>query len=68
MDTEISADINTFEPFITIKKEGTGLGLPIVRQIVNAHGGTLTYRSSLGKGTTFVIALPLRSPGAVDSE
>lgn len=58
--TGISADVNIFEPFITTKKEGTGLGLPIVRQIVDAHGGTLSYRSEPGKGTTFVVTLPLQ--------
>ena len=66
--TGIPDSINIFEPFITTKKEGTGLGLPIVRQIVDAHGGTLTYRSEPGKGTTFVVVLPLRFHGAVGSE
>ncbi|NOT57642.1 MAG: PAS domain S-box protein [Deltaproteobacteria bacterium] len=55
--------VNIFEPFMTTKKEGTGLGLPIVRQLVDAHGGTLTYRSEPGKGTTFVVALPLQFQG-----
>jgi two-component system, LuxR family, sensor kinase FixL len=64
----ISADVNIFEPFITTKKEGTGLGLPIVRQIIDAHGGTLTYRSEPGKGTTFVVTLPLRSREAAGSK
>jgi two-component system sensor kinase FixL len=66
--TGISPDINIFEPFITTKKEGTGLGLPIVRQIVDAHGGTLTYHSEPGKGTTFVVTLPLRSGEAAGSK
>ncbi|NOT55445.1 MAG: PAS domain S-box protein [Deltaproteobacteria bacterium] len=55
--------VNIFEPFITTKKDGTGLGLPIVRQLVDAHGGTLTYRSEVGKGTTFIVALPVRGQG-----
>lgn len=55
--------VNVFEPFITTKKDGTGLGLPIVRQLVDAHGGTLTYRSEVGKGTTFIVALPVRGQG-----
>ena len=38
---------------------GTGLGLSIVKQIVLSHGGTITPESALGKGTTFVIQLPL---------
>jgi PAS domain S-box-containing protein len=58
--TGIPDGVNIFEPFMTTKKDGTGLGLPIARQLVAAHGGTLTYRSEPGKGTTFVVALPVR--------
>jgi two-component system sensor kinase FixL len=50
--------VNILEPFVTTKAEGTGLGLPIVRQIVNAHGGTLNYSSKPGQGTTFEIMFP----------
>jgi PAS domain S-box-containing protein len=56
--TGIPAGIDIFEPFFTTKPEGTGIGLSIVQQIVSAHGGSVTYRSEHGKGTTFVIALP----------
>ena len=49
--------VNIFEPFITTKPEGTGLGLPVVRQIVAAHGGELTYHTALGQGTTFTVSL-----------
>jgi signal transduction histidine kinase len=38
--------------------EGTGLGLSIAKALAELHGGTLTVRSSLGKGTTVIIALP----------
>lgn len=48
-----------FEPFFSTKKRGTGLGLAIVKQIVEQHDGTITVDSSLGKGTTFRIDLPL---------
>lgn len=54
----IPAGVDIFEPFITTKPQGTGLGLTIVRQIVSAHKGTLTYRSVSGEGTTFTVALP----------
>ena len=50
-----------FEPFFTTKAigNGTGLGLFLSRQIVSAHGGSLTIDSAVGKGTTIVIALPV---------
>ena len=48
-----------FEPFVTTKGErGTGLGLWIVKGIIENHGGKLRVRSKLGKGTVFSIALP----------
>jgi signal transduction histidine kinase len=56
----IPAGINIFEPFFTTKPLGTGIGLSIVQQIVNAHGGSVSYRSEHGKGTTFTITLPQR--------
>ncbi len=56
--TGIPAGIDIFEPFFTTKPLGTGIGLSIVQQIVSAHGGSITYSSEHGKGTTFVIALP----------
>lgn len=42
--------------------EGTGLGLPISRYLVEAHGGSLTVETEVGKGTTFHVALPLTPP------
>jgi len=56
--------LDVFEPFVTTKKEGTGLGLPVVRQIVAGHGGELSYRSTPGEGTVFEVRLPLDSPSA----
>jgi len=55
----IPPDVDIFEPFFTTKSFGTGIGMTIVRQILAAHGGSINYRSEIGKGTTFSIKLPL---------
>lgn len=49
-----------FEPFVTHKSNGTGLGLAIVKRIITAHQGAISVTSSLGKGTSFVITLPIQ--------
>ncbi len=47
-----------FEPLVTTKRKGTGLGLAIAHRIVADHGGSITFESRPGAGTTFRILLP----------
>ena len=54
---EITARL--FEPFVSTKAEGIGLGLSICRTIVEAYGGHISARSVLGQGTAFDVVLPL---------
>jgi len=54
-----------FEPFVQATSDikhsqGTGLGLPISRSLVQAHGGDLWVESNMGEGTTFFFTLPFR--------
>ncbi len=50
-----------FEPLFTTRQIGTGLGLPSCKAIVEKHGGTISFRTEIGKGATFVIDLPKNS-------
>jgi two-component system sensor histidine kinase HydH len=47
-----------FNPFYTSKEKGSGLGLPIVKSIIESHQGTITVDSTLGQGTSITIQLP----------
>ena len=57
----IPPDVDVFQPFVTSKPGGVGLGLVITRHIVETHGGKITYRSQPGRGTTFCVTLPRTS-------
>ncbi|MFQ6041916.1 MAG: nitrogen regulation protein NR(II) [Candidatus Poribacteria bacterium] len=50
-----------FDPFFTTKSSGTGLGLAVVRKIIDYHEGSISIKSRLGKGTTVTIGLPIRN-------
>ena len=49
-----------FNPFFTTKQKGSGLGLPIVRKIIDGHEGTVEIESQEGSGTKVIIRLPLK--------
>ena len=51
-----------FEPFFSTKASGSGLGLSIVKRIVEAHKGELTLRSEPQQGTTFTLRFPVEPP------
>jgi two-component system, OmpR family, sensor kinase len=62
----IPADVRgrLFEPFVTTKPTGTGIGLVVSRRLIERHGGTLTLVSGEGPGACFHIELPEPSPPA----
>ena len=53
-----------FTPFFSTKEQGTGLGLPIAKSILEEHGGDLQVSTSPQTGTTFTLLIPVTSPGA----
>lgn len=60
----VSPDVRDklFEPFFTTKPDGTGLGLPTTRKIVEGHGGSLEIDTSPGGGARFSVLLPVVKP------
>ena len=57
-----------FSPLFTTKAQGMGFGLAICKRIVDAHGGTITVKTELNKGTTFTIALPIMPKEAISKK
>jgi signal transduction histidine kinase len=66
----IRADVlpRLFEPFVTTKASGSGLGLTISRSIVEAHGGAIRVAHSDASGTSFVVTLPTAAKEAHEPE
>lgn len=54
----LSALERIFEPLFTTKSKGTGLGLPVCKRLVEAHGGTISVKDTSLAGTTFEVLLP----------
>jgi len=61
-----------FEQFVRVgdrlRTSGLGLGLYITRQLVEAHGGTISVQSTLGAGSTFTVALPTLVPETAETQ
>jgi PAS domain S-box-containing protein len=68
--TGISEEVmaKLFTPLFTTKAQGMGFGLPICKRVVEAHGGKITVKSTVGKGTTFTVTLPIESKLAKGGE
>jgi signal transduction histidine kinase len=56
-----------FETFFSTTPDGSGLGLPTVRKIVEAHAGTISCESEVGRGTRFTITIPAVSASERDA-
>ncbi len=52
---------NAMLPFYSTKERGSGLGLALCREIVEAHGGSIWFESVVDKGTTFFVDLPIHT-------
>jgi signal transduction histidine kinase len=56
-----------FKPFVSTKgARGTGLGLAVSRKILREHGGDIQVQSTPGKGSTFILRMPVKSPLGID--
>ena len=65
MSEETLSKLKLWSPLFTTKAKGMGFGLPICKRIVEAHGGKISVESTLGKGTTVTVTIPV-NPKPVD--
>jgi C4-dicarboxylate-specific signal transduction histidine kinase len=61
-------DGTLFTPFVTTKSKGLGIGLTIVRTIVEGHGGSIAAHNNSAGGATFTVTLPCGTTTAVAGE
>ncbi len=59
---EVAIRSRLFEPLVTTKPKGIGLGLALVKRIVERHGGSISYKPSTTGGARFVVRLPITVP------
>jgi C4-dicarboxylate-specific signal transduction histidine kinase len=57
-----------FEPFVTMKSQGLGLGLPICHSIITTHGGKMRAFNNLDAGASLVVTLPLHPEGQLQRQ
>jgi signal transduction histidine kinase len=62
MGLDPSVSERVFDPFVTTKQTGTGLGLAVTRQILDSHSGTIRCENRETGGARFIIELPLAAP------
>ena len=56
--------VHIFDPYFTTRRKGTGLGLPIAKNIIEGLGGTISVSSRVGEGTEIRLDLPLTAEDA----
>jgi signal transduction histidine kinase len=50
-----------FTPLVTTKSKGQGFGLAVCKRLVEAHGGEITFESEVGKGSMFIVNIPMEN-------
>ena len=72
IDTGVGIDAETldriFDVFFSTKPGGTGIGLPLIRQFVELHGGSVAVQSEPGRGSLFTVHLPINGPAGLGGD